>query len=72
MLSVIIAGVCLRAAYFDAKSGELVLDNRAIAKNYLTGWFAVDLVHASPLSLLHLSCLLSHALSSSFVFIFVY
>ena len=35
---------CFRQAYFDAKSGELVLDNRMIARNYMRGWFWVDCV----------------------------
>ncbi len=57
MLSAIIDGVCLLAAYFDAKSGELVLDNGAIAKNYLTGWFAIDVVRAF-ISVLACACAL--------------
>jgi hypothetical protein len=70
---VIIAGVSLLAAYFDTKTGELVLDNSEIAKNYLTGWFAIDLVRpavSSPSRLFFssvLACLLACLRSPDFL-----
>ncbi|XP_075593699.1 voltage-gated inwardly rectifying potassium channel KCNH3 isoform X2 [Balearica regulorum gibbericeps] len=37
---------------FVSKSGQVVLDPRAIARHYLAGWFPLDLVAALPFDLL--------------------
>ena len=36
----------------ETKSGKLITDNKAIAKNYITGWFWLDLVACIPFDLL--------------------
>jgi hypothetical protein len=42
--------VCIRTAYFDVKSGELVLDNKQIGQHYIRGWFTIDFLSCLPVS----------------------
>ena len=39
-----------RTAYWDHRTGVLVVDNWHIASNYMKGWFLIDLVSTFPLN----------------------
>ena len=46
--------VTLNTGYFDAE-GTVVMDRRAIVKNYVTSWLAVDLLACLPFAIYHYS-----------------
>ena len=44
-----------RTAYFDRASGILITGPGNIARNYLTGWFTIDLLSCLPISYIALA-----------------
>jgi hypothetical protein len=47
-------GVSFRTAYTHPNTGKIVGSTRAIACNYLSGWFAIDIFSSVPLAYIEL------------------
>ena len=43
------------SAYYDDKQGILVTDNKEIFMQYFNGWFAIDLITSTPITLIEWS-----------------
>jgi hypothetical protein len=43
------------SAYYDDKQGILITDNKEIFMQYFNGWFAIDLITSTPITLIEWS-----------------